>query len=122
MASRRNGSGAVHAFPAAHHMLVKSLAGSGRVAGGDLVDDVAMLARGYRKRAALSEGLAPEKIELVDQPAIGREKLPVAGKRDQPLVKVQVQRIIGIDIVLRRGAIHAIDDRSQCLELFSGRG
>ena len=113
MASRRNGSGAMHAFPAAHHVLVKSLARSGRVAGGDLVDDVAMLARGYRQRAVLSEGLAPEKIELVDQPAISRKKLPVTGKRDQPLVKVQVQRVVGIDVVLRRGAIHALDDRSR---------
>src|ERR1700737_3444043 len=122
MASRRKGSGAMHAFPAAHHMLVKSLARSGRVAGGDLVDDVAMLARGYRKRPVLSEGLASEKMELVTQPASAREKLPVAGKHDQPLVKVQVQRVIGIDIVLRRGAIHPLDDRSQCLELFRSGG
>src|SRR6202040_820199 len=68
MASRRgSGAAAMHAFPAAHHVLVKSLAGSGRVASGDLVDDVAMLACGYRQRAFLSEGLAPEKTELVDQ-------------------------------------------------------
>ena len=112
----------MHAFPAAHHMLVKCLAGAGSVTGGDLVHDVAMLARGYRKRPVLGEGLAPEKIELVDQPSVGREQLSVASKRDQALVKVQVQRVIGIDIVLRRGAIHALDDRSQCLELFRGRG
>src|ERR1700737_2338698 len=106
MASRRKGSGAMHAFPAAHHMLVKSLARSGRVAGGDLVDDVAMLARGYRKRPVLSEGLASEKIELVDQPAIRREKLPVAGKHDQPLGKARFQRVNGMHRFLRRGGRH----------------
>ena len=86
----------VHALAAGHDVVVERPAGGGGVARGDLVDDVAVLARRHRQRAALGQRLPAEQVQFVDQPAVGREQLGVAGERDQPVVEVEIQQPVGV--------------------------
>ena len=98
-------------------MVPQRLACRRAVPRGDLRDDIAVLASEQRQRAGLRERLPPVQLELVDEAPVGGEQLGVAGVSNESVVELEVQHMVGIDVALRGGTLHALDDRPELLHL-----
>ena len=117
----RRKRGAMHPLAARHDVIVERAPGRGRLARGDALDDGAMLARGDGQHAALGERCVTEEVQLVDEPAIHDEELRVARELDQPVVKLDVGREIGVDVATAGGALHPVDAIGELPHLLGGR-
>ena len=99
----------MHPLAAAHHVVEERTAGGGRLARGDLVEDVVMLAGGHRQRTRLRERGTTMEMQLVDEPAVHGKELPVAGERHQRVMELEIGGVIPVHVVACDGAIHEID-------------
>ena len=61
-----------------------------------------MLARRNGQDAALGQRRVAEEMQFVDEPAVHAQQLRVARELDQPVVKLDVGREIGVDVALAR--------------------
>ena len=101
----------VHARPACGDMVVKGAPGALRITRGDGIEYFLMLGRRHRQAsAAAGKRLPPVEVQFVDNAPVGREQFLVTGELHQRVVKLQIERLVGVDILFRRGFFHALED------------
>ena len=99
-------------------MVVEQARGERGVALGDRLDHGFVLPRGNGNHVEIAlDGLPPVEIQLVHHASVVRGKRSVAGRVGEQLVKLDVEREIGVGVALAPGGMHPLHDRAHALEL-----
>ena len=108
------------AFLAFDHVVEHRLAGGVGIARGDGLDDAAVLAGRDRHQPAVGQVQAPEQAQLLDQLAVDRGQLAVAGELDQPVVELQVQQVVVVGVFGLHRRFHLLDQAAHFFQLRRG--
>ena len=80
-----------------------------------------MLGVGHRESAAVLQSAQAEQQQLLGQQPIALGQARVAREVDQHVVKFEIERVIALDVLLRRRLVHVRDDRLELTMLLRRR-